>query len=187
MTFGSDSGSGSINISGQGGLALPLFSFYLIVFCNFIPEIVGCRLQNLLRNDMLAKHLLSFVLLLMLVVISTPNIARRNLPIVLASACLIYAWFFATTRCPLSITLLVLFLLMAAYISDQICSSEKTEEFWNKAVAAKTRDVCAIVAFALSMLGFALYFVEKRVEFGDAFSLKTFLLGTATCGQTLKP
>ena len=96
-------------------LALPLFAFYLLVFCNFIPEIIACRLQTELKNNMIVKHILGFVLLFFLIVLVNPQNADQKLKQNFIYAVLVYAWFFITIRNPYSFIIITLILLLHSF------------------------------------------------------------------------
>lgn len=49
-------------------ISMPFFAFYLLVFCNFTPEIIGCRLQTILKTNMIVKYIIGFILLFFLIV-----------------------------------------------------------------------------------------------------------------------
>ena len=42
------------------------FAIYLIIACNFIGEVFGCKFRQLLQNNMLIKHFFAFLTLMFL-------------------------------------------------------------------------------------------------------------------------
>lgn len=164
-------------------LALPLFAFYLLVFCNFTPEVIGCKMQHLLRQNMLAKHLLSLLLLFFLIVLVQEDLAEKQIPYLILFTTLVYAWFILTTRSPLYITFAVLILLLIIYImgtlSKRYRDDPSKEAYVNRLELAQR--TMTVFAFLISLIGFSIYVAEKRLEYGDSFSWVEFIAGTKTC------
>lgn len=167
---------------GAGDLALPVVAFYLIVLCNFVPEIVGCRLQNLLRSSMAAKHALGMTLLFFLVVMTDSTNADRNILRNILATAGIYLWFLMTTRCPFYVSLVVMVLLIGAYMASvRKQHAKKSGDSKSEAWDTKLQRICAVSALVLSVLGFGTYMWEKKIEYGADFSFVKFLGGTTHC------
>lgn len=167
---------------GAGALALPVVAFYMIVLCNFVPEIVGCRLQNLLKNSMAAKHIVGMMLLFFLVIMVDSANADRNILRNILATVGIYVWFLMTTRCPFYVSLVVMALLLVAYMAS--VRKQRADKHGDKASVArdaKLQRICAVAALALSVLGFGAYMWEKKIEYGKDFTLLQFLGGTTHC------
>lgn len=166
-----------------GNVALPLFAFYLLIFCNFTANIIGCRLQELLVNSMLFKHLISIVLLFFLIVLVNPDLQGKDIPILMGFTMAIYIWFLLTTHSPIYIIILVLILLLSSYLVGTIKSNLAKDKKNEKTVNTLqfVQNILAIIALALSVIGFTIYTFEKRMEYGSNFSWMTYLTGTTTC------
>jgi len=163
-------------------LALPIFAFYLLVFCNFTAELLGCNLLTVLRENMYAKHIIGIILLFFLIIVVNPSNADKNIFKNILVALLIYLWFILTTRSPFSIMVAVLVCLIAVYITNiakDRYTNEKNEDAANK--AQLIQNILAITALILSIVGFFIYFYEKKLEYKDEFSLRKFFSGTTTC------
>lgn len=173
----------ALSFNEVGNVALPLFAFYLLIFCNFTANIIGCRLQELLVNSMLFKHLISFVLLFFLIVLVNPDLQGKDIPILFGFSVAIYIWFLLTTHSPIYIIILVLILLLSSYlvgtIKSNLAKDKKNEKTVN--TLQLVQNLLAIIALALSVIGFVIYTFEKRIEYGSEFSWGTYLAGTTTC------
>ena len=173
----------ALTFNEMGNVALPLFAFYLLIFCNFTANIIGCRLQELLINSMLFKHLISFVLLFFLIVLVNPDMQGKDVPILFAFSIAIYIWFLLTSHSPIYIILIVLLLLLTSYIIGTIKTNNAKDK--KKAKLVKTlqliQNILAGIALGLSVIGFIIYTFEKRAEYGSEFSWGTYLSGTTTC------
>ena len=179
--------------SGRAGwdvaaLALPVFAFYLVVFCNFTKETVGCRLQAYLDDSMIAKHALGFLMLLFLVVLANPTNADRKLGRCVLIAAMAYVLFILTTRNPFPVTLVVLAILFVVYILG--ITRDRYEHDGDVLAAKRVRMVQTIltfVMFGVSAVGFVVYYVEKRREYGGAFTLYRFVVGGKSCRRFTPP
>lgn len=168
-------------------VALPVFAFYLLIACNYVKEIFGCQLQNALDNSILAKHAVAFILLFFLVVLVNPELADTRIPQTFALSVGIYAWFLMTTRTPLWVTFVVLLLLLASYLASIAKAryvKDSTKDAAENAAAKKARMLQYVFAYAalgLSVLGFVLYAIEKKREYGSKFDMMKFFSGTLKC------
>lgn len=163
-------------------LALPLFAFYLLVFCNFTPEIIGCKLKTLLANNMLAKHVLGFVLLLFLVVLVNPENADEKFMKNLTYSTVIYIWFLITIRNPYEMIVIILLLLLIVYLlGAKKARKEKQGKPEEVAKLHKIQVGITVGAFILSLLGFMAYFVDKQEEYGKNFVWDKFIFGNKKC------
>lgn len=168
-----------------GNIAIAVIAFYLVVFCNFTAETLGCNLQYILRTNMYAKHILSLILMLLLVILVNPKEADKNFGYKVLLAVGVYFWFLVTTRCPFFIMVIVLLLLISVYVMNATKSRyEGIDDFESKQKAKQiknTQNYVAIGAFVLSLMGFIIYLIEKQREYGDDFSLIKFFSGDVVC------
>lgn len=177
-------------------VALPVFAFYLLVACNYVKEIFGCGLQNVLDNSIFAKHAVAFILLFFLVVAVNPELADQKLAQNFALSVGIYIWFIITTRTPFYIMLMVVVLLLASYIasiaksrhaknlaeSNPKPSDSAGAEMQARHDTAKAWQYgLAYAALGISIVGFIIYFIEKRREYGSSFTLAKFFSGNLKC------
>lgn len=166
-----------------GTIALPVFAFYLLVACNFIAPIMGCNMLKVLRDNMLTKHIIAFILLVFLIIVASPENADKRVPQIIGLAAFVYTWFFLTTRTHVPVMILVLVSLLIAYIFDiasKRFEKEKNDEELAKAKAM--RNLFAVIALSFSLIGFIVYLIEKRREYtGNRFSWSTFFFGNNRC------
>lgn len=166
----------------ESNLALPLFAFYLIVFCNFTKELVGCRLQYVLDKNIYAKHFIGFLLLFFLVIMVDPSNMEKNLLANVGYSLFIYILFVITTKISFTLMIPVLLLLLVCYIVATIAKKKKEEKKEEEYHNLKMMEKIAFVIMCLiSIVGFIIYLVEKQREYGDKFSFSKFILGTPVC------
>lgn len=166
-------------------LALPVLALYMIVLANFLPELIGCRLQHTLKTSMPAKHALGLVLLYCLVVLTSPAGATApGLAKQLGWAALVYCAFLVTTRAPFSVMLTVILLLLLTHVCHvraQAMPADAPDAARRKAALHLAGGWAAVAAAVASLFGMALYLHEKRLEYGHEFSLVRFFTGTTSC------
>lgn len=164
---------------------LPAFAFYLVVFCNFTPELMGCRLQTVLRESMLAKHVIGLILMLFLVVLADPANADTKIVKNVGIACVAYVAYLMTTRISLPLVILVITLLLAAYIvgvrKDRAAAEGGGEESPKVRRLHMIQNGLIVCGLAITVIGFGFYFREKRAEYGSKFSYQKFIVGNVRC------
>lgn len=165
-------------------LAPSLFAFYMIVACNFIPEIFGCRLQTLLKNSMIAKHITGFLLLFFLVIYVKPENVDKEIIYNISLSVILYLWFFMTTRIPFALLLLTIILLIVIYILDirksRLNEDTKTNENEIKLIETSQKLITYGIII-ITVVGFIYYFGQKKMEYRDKFELSKFFTGTIKC------
>ena len=163
-------------------LAPSVFALYMMVGSNFLPQLFGCRLQTLLNSSMAAKHALGMLLAFFLIVLVNPAFADQNIGGAMLVTLGIYAWFIMTTRCPFSVTLVTLVLLLAIYVLG--IKKDKANAN-NDAQSAdryrRSQMVLVILAVVVSVVGFGVYAMEKKMEYKETFDFMTFVVGKTEC------
>jgi hypothetical protein len=91
----------------------------------------------------------------------------------------IFIWFIITTKCPAPIMITVLLLLLTAYLVGQNAQHDP-EYIEKKGISRKIQTGLSISALVLSIIGFGIYIVRHRSEFG---SPNGFFSGTLKCTQ----
>jgi small-conductance mechanosensitive channel len=173
-----------LDISLISSLAPSLFMFYMLVAFNFIPEIIGCRLQTLLRNNMIAKHITAFLLLFFLVIYVKPENVDKEIGYNLILSMILYLWFFMTSRCSFIIVFMIILLLISIYILELRKTRLESEENKDDKQIEQTKliqKILSIVIIVLTIVGFIYYFGQKKLEYRDQFRLYKFVFGTNVC------
>jgi hypothetical protein len=191
-------------------LAPAIFAFYLVVLCNFTPELIGCRLRDTLRNSMVAKHVVGMILMLFLVVLTDPTSANTRIYLNVLYSVGLYGLFFITTRMPYYMVMVVLIMLLTVYMIEhskdpppppppppppaakpavEEDKAHKAHEADKAAVSAARKlrqqvlvqQVLSGATVVIGVVGFVFYVFEKRREYGAEFSWTDFVAGTASC------
>jgi hypothetical protein len=164
-------------------LAPSVFALYMLVVGNFLPELLGCRLQSVLKSSMLAKHVTALLLTYFLVVLANPEYADKHFWKSVLATLAIYAWFLCTTRSPLPLALAsVICLLVIYHVSirrQSLISSNgpsSTIQMLNT-----TQTILTVVVVLMSIVGCGIYMVEKKMEYKEKFNWNTFVIGERSC------
>ena len=162
--------------------ALALIGFYLVIASNFLKELVGCRLQNLLDSNMYVKHLLGFLLLFILVILVNPENADLKFIQLFGLSVFVYLWFIITTRSHYIFIIITLILLTIVYIFESKktrLTEEKKEK--EKEIIEKRQNILIIISIMINIVGFLIYYFEKKREYGRNFRFNDFIIGNIKC------
>ena len=160
---------------------------YLVISSNFLGNLFGCRIQQLFANNMPMKHLLAFLTVFFLIVISNPPEGYTiHQTLVLTTA--IYAWFFLTTKMHISFwipMILAVFLAFVLYTYKKEAKTDLSKERQN--MMEKIQTVAILFAGILTVIGVAAYYGEKKLEYDADFDATTFWLGKPDCKYATPP
>jgi NADH:ubiquinone oxidoreductase subunit 6 (subunit J) len=131
---------------------------------------------------MLVRHVLGFLTLTFFVVV-----ASKTKPLTFAQVMglsgFFYAWFVLSTRMHLHFWFMVISLVGAIYLihlyQSDLTSDTPTEEEQQKFNMIK--EILAITAGVVTLLGFLSYLGEKKIEYKGGFKFEKFLLGAPSC------
>lgn len=165
-----------------------VIAFYLLVACNFLPQVLGCRLQELLYNNIWAKHAVGILTLNFLVVATSPD--AGGLLTNMGKTILIYTWFVLTTRLPEKLMLFNIFLLFCLYISfnstNRLGSSPESAAAPPPSPDDDARmkalmHILVLSSIVCTFFGSLLYLSEKMREYEADFSIRRFITGSVKC------
>jgi Ca2+/Na+ antiporter len=164
-------------------VAPAVFAFYVVIIGNFLSnQLMGCRMQELLTSNLFIMHLVGFLMLFFVVILVDPANADKNLIANLGIAVVVYAWFVMSSKTHIYFSITTICILLAVYIINAKrlrYAEEKNEEQANKHL--KIQKFLVVAAGILTLVGLAIYIVEKKSEYKDEFSLVYFLFGTPRC------
>jgi hypothetical protein len=165
-----------------------LFALYLILSSNFLAPLFPCRIQSFLKNSMITRHILGYLTMTFFVVLTNQK-NPLEISKLFGLSFLLYIWFILTTRMNVVLFLGLIVLIGSAYIlqlyENDLAekSPEQNQQAINRIQFAKK--IIAIIALILTGIGVALYYGEKRIEYGNKFSYANFILGKPACrGKT---
>ena len=174
------------------GIIDGLFLLLLAVSGNFIAETFGCQTQELLSESIMAKQIMTFFIIFF--TISYSNSDTENPTTKLIKSSIVYIFFLLFTKMNIFPTVVVLFLLMGLYISNNykkfFISTFNKKNKSNKNLVShqdKIKNITKIqkiliigVTIVISM-GFFNYYKEKQIEYKNSFEFRKFIFGVVKC------
>lgn len=151
---------------------------YMLICGGYIANLFGCRVQYLLSNNMVLKHLLGFMTMYFFVVVTRQETVKPNTHAFLAA--LFYIIFVITTRMDYKWWFAFIIGLFVIYILEAYKTNDKIEEEKKKQIEYYQKYLIYIVAVII-LLGFIIYYGKKKAEYGSDFDHFTFLIGRTNC------
>ena len=170
---------------------VPLYSIFaliLIIGAGFLPELFPCKLQKILKENVLLKHLIAFMTLTFFVTMVEPN-TKANIKTVILKSFLAYFIFVILIKTDYRFFIVILIILFLLYLlvlkKYEIIDSIKNEKDpIVKVELEKEHDmiilinniifVCIII---IIIIGYLVYMGEKKYYFKDKFNYFTFISG----------
>jgi hypothetical protein len=177
-----------------GSLLGGVFIFYLLLSGNYTGELLNCQFQNILRNSIIVKHVVGFLMMYFFVNMASTNV-NWNAGIKLGLSFILFLLFLLSNRCDgyivfANICLMgLIYILQLARDTDQnIVDDESSSEDDKKAAMEKINSfrivqiLSTVTLFILIGFGFILYIGRRKLEYGQQFNYKDLLFG-AECAN----
>lgn len=158
-----------------------IFLLMIAISANYINEMFPCGFRKLFESSIILKYILTFFILFTSVILVKPSITKnRSLIFIFGITVFIYIWFLFMTKMNIYFFLTLLFLLFILYICIQYYNNLKLSD-----KDEKTYNIITMTIFMLSIVitivGFLLYYGEKKYEYKKLFSWKDFFLKNINC------
>ena len=157
----------------------------LLILCvagNFVAEMLGCKTQMLLSNNMMAKHIITLAIIYFAIDFSSgETITYHPIESLKISLC-IYILFIMFVRLDNLYSGTVFIILIFSYfINNYIayCDSMGMKEKSMK--LQSVRKVLFIWMVIIIIIGYTKYYTRQRVEKGSNWSTSKFIFGTTRC------
>jgi hypothetical protein len=175
---------------------------YLILFGAYTVHLLPCRVQALLEGNVFLSHIIGLFTMLFFVVIAGEDLADENLGWTFTTALVLYILFVLSSKMNIYLWIISFFLLICFYIivlyekqdGKLIIKSNPSQNAQDsqqnkikKPLSIFGIDIDTIkttlgfIILGSILLGFIIYFGEKRIEYGKNFRFDYFLLGKPTC------
>lgn len=161
-----------------------LLLFYLVIAGNQLGGMLSRQLMDALKNDRMAQHIVGLVTMLTLVVNFGGVTSAKN---AVFYTVLGYIWFLMTTKLDLRWNLILLILMVVGFLYetnmmgkeknflvDQALTNEDKERILNN--HRKVKNTIVVTLFTITLIGFILYYIKKRKQYGIDFNASTFML-----------
>lgn len=155
--------------------------FYLLIFGNYISDLLPKRLQAFMSSSIIARHLIGLFTLIFFVVLSERSLTSGKLDItsVLGKSLIAYAVFMISSRSNLLLWGVGTILLLVYYVIDLYEKEHRYEEDRTTGESLNLAlRILGPLILSCYVLGFVMYLSEKRNKLGGAFRLHKFIFGT---------
>lgn len=161
-----------------------VFTLYLIIGVNFLVQIFSCNLQKYLLDKMYFKHIVGFFTLLFFITLAKnePSDDEYLYFKKLGSTLLLYLIFVFSTRLTHLTFWIFIVLVCANFIIRNYMDSLDKEKFKDKLEKLEfASNILTVVSVGVMVIGFIMYYIEKRKEYGKDFDHEIFLVGVPKC------
>ena len=164
---------------------ITLFLFIFILLGKHISELLACSITNIINSHISVKHIIGFFVVFT-TLISLDNTSSLNH--IFIKSCFIYIYFIISSKTTKNINILLIILLFLTYfiylykIKLKKKYKKKNDNII-KIINLYEKYIPYIFSF-LSIIGFTIYIGEKKLDYENDFSWKTFILGDLTCTNT---
>lgn len=162
----------------------PLFIFYVTLGGNFVAQLFPCQVQKLFTENIYYKHFLAFFILFFAIILTTDQ-SERITTTLFSKTLILYSLFIILTRMDKNFFLLFFFVLCIKFIIINELSHIQNKELKDK--YNKINITLNYVLISVGIIGFILYYGEKKYEYGKCFNFLTFLLGKPVCREFIIP
>ena len=160
-----------------------IFLLLLAVSGGFISETFGCKTQEMLTNNMFAKHFV-IILILYFTINFTNNDESIHPSYMIRMVLFIYILFLLFTKMNIQFTIVVFCLLTVAYINSTFIDyyTKNTPDDKNKIDSLqKNQEIIYILIIILIIIGFGFYFHKQYKEHSKSWSTIKFIFGVNKC------
>lgn len=171
-----------------------LFLIFLAISGNFLAQTLGCKFQDLMNNNMIAKYIFVFLIIYFTVNFTSSSNTSPNKLIFLSI--LVWLFFILLSRTHIYFTIIILVLLVTLYSINNYISyynnlieketDETKKQEYKELVDKLDKAYLGIEISTLSLLviGFVVYFIQKHKEYKgkpEGFKIGNFIFGKVIC------
>jgi hypothetical protein len=167
--------------------------FILILSGNYLDDFFPCKVQDLMRNNLIMKHLVGFMILYFLTILTIPELKSIR---GIFSAIGLYVLFLLSTKINYIAWAIVLFIYVVVYLMNiavgdlikQDAKDGRHSKKHNRRIQLMRRIMSwlFIINILIIVIGFIYYYGMKRMQHGNNFNLKQFFFGIPDCGYKIK-
>lgn len=166
-----------MEIKQENQLMKGIFLLLLAVVGNYIAEMMSCKTRVLLSNNMLVKHIITFVILYFALDFTSSDVVNPTDNLILSVK--IYILFVMFTRMNLKITIITFILLAIAYKMNAYIDYYKSTKKEHKNLI-KIRNYLYNLIILLLVIG-SVYYYYEQYNSKKNFSLSKHFIGVINC------
>ena len=158
---------------------LPVYSLFLLILIicgNSFLEILPCKFQDLLHNNMIMKYFFAFFTLIFFIVITIDEpVATHDFFVM---SIVLFVLFIILVKNTYKFFIFNCILYFVIYMNTLIRLDVSTS---TSNVVKEINNVLIILSFFTTILGFYLNFKRKKKQYKNKFRFVTFLFGEPKC------
>jgi hypothetical protein len=160
-----------------------IFLFMIIIFGDYIGKMFPCGFQKLFDRNIYCKYILAFFILFIAIILASKKLAEnKNVLLLFGITCLLYIWFLFMTKMNVYFFISLIIILFILYGYIQYYDTNKLENKDKKKYNIITL-IFFILAIVITIIGFLLYYGEKKYEYKKMFSWNTFFFDNVKCNH----
>ncbi len=164
-----------------------IFLMIIAISGEYIAKIFPCGLQKLFERNIYCKYILVFFILFIAIIFSNEKLIKnKSIFWLIGITLLLYIWLLCMTKMHVYffISLIVILFVLYTYVKyNETNENNKKEDKDNKIYDIVTLTLL-ILAIVITLIGFLLYYGEKKYEYKKLFSWKTFIFDNVKCNTT---
>ena len=165
-----------------------IFFLVLILSSSFISEIVSCKYQKMVKNNIYIKHLVAFLILYFLnsnlfTIKDHPSTKIRN-------SIILYLIFLIIMRQNKNFTIILLMLILIIHILYEYYKYYQNSVNINNINNINNIEqlhilirILSIITIIIAKIGLVLNYNSRKKEYGKNFSIISFILGNIACSK----
>jgi hypothetical protein len=172
-----------------------LFTLFLLIGVNFLDDLYSCRIKDVMRNSMIAKHIVAFLTLHIFVTLTSKEGKEEAFIGNIKKSVVVYLMFLISTRVRyeffwIFVVGLLVYYAGSLYVERHEGTLEKLpSDLERRTIERRIKQLNEYLSYLLNFLlvvlavGFLIFLGEKRAEYGERFDFGSFMVGDLVCGK----
>lgn len=187
ITSGFDNNNDNNGVNNSSKIPVSSLLLLVMIICgNFLSPLFPCELQKILRENMIVKYVVGFLIIFLLIELSNSSEYDTVVNSLVRSAYL-YIWFILLTFMDHKILAILIFLFCILYIIKQYNKELENDQEKNVKntefihTLNRVEHYIYYTCMILTIFGIIVQYGKNRAVFGKSFDIKQFLSRTAKC------
>jgi len=171
---------------------IPIYGIFILILIlsgGYTIQLIPCRLQRLLNENIYIKHIFCLLTLIFLVNLTDPEQDKTNLKNILYKSFILYLFFMIIIKTQYKFFMLILLIIGIIYLfeikkneyEDNDTKKPNLETEKNIKYITYIQNILFIIMCVFMIIGFMTYLGEKKYEYKDKFNFITFIFGKPDC------
>lgn len=151
---------------------------------NYTGGLIGCKLEKIVSTSHPLLKMFYVVLMVYSCFTITDNKTNHHpLKLLLYAFLIVFVFNMFNRQTHYTLVIALFLMISILFVNKLITYSEKNKDYTEKTIKnlKKFQDFLMVSLATILTLGFIIYFIEKKNEYGKKFDLITFLVGNEKC------